>query len=145
MDQRAHFITVATPDLDAARRFYVEGLRWSPLLDVPGEIIFFQIGPGLTLGLFEAQHFVDDLALPHERADQRAPAGLTLSHNVESPAQVRTMLDAAVSAGATMLKPPQTTSFGGFHGHFVDPNGLIWEICHNPGWSVRADGVVSLG
>ena len=143
MDQRAHFLTIATPDLDAARRFYVDGLGWHPLLDVAGEIIFFQIGHGLTLGLFESEHFVADLGGVHD--GQRAPTGLTLSHNVDSPAQVREIVDAAVAAGASLLKTPQQTSFGGFHGHFSDPNGVIWEICHNPGWNVDDDGLVSLG
>jgi catechol 2,3-dioxygenase-like lactoylglutathione lyase family enzyme len=144
MEQRAHFITVATPDLDAARRFYVDGLHWSALLDVPGEIVFFQVGPGLMLGLFESQHFVEDLDRPADLVGHRAPAGLTLSHNVESPGDVRTVIDDAISAGATLVKAPQETSFGAFHGHFADPNGLIWEICHNPGWSVDQSGTVSL-
>ncbi|WP_416565448.1 hypothetical protein [Nocardia testacea] len=43
MEQQAHFSTIATADLDAARRFYVEGLGRDPLLDVPDEIIFFRI------------------------------------------------------------------------------------------------------
>ncbi len=61
MDTRVDFITLATGDLDAARRFYVDGLGWTPTLDVPGEIIFFQIGYGLMLGLFDAQAFAADL------------------------------------------------------------------------------------
>ncbi|MEZ5086354.1 MAG: VOC family protein [Tessaracoccus sp.] len=53
MDQRLHFLTLATPDLDAARRFYRDGLGWTVFYDEPGEIVFFQIAPGLLLGLFE--------------------------------------------------------------------------------------------
>ena len=55
MEQSLHFITVSTADLDAARSFYITGLGWSPMLDVPGEIIFFQVAPGLVLGLFESE------------------------------------------------------------------------------------------
>ena len=36
MEPRLDLLTVAVPDLDAARRFYVEGLGWTPALDVPG-------------------------------------------------------------------------------------------------------------
>jgi len=43
MKQAASFVTLATPDLDAARAFYVAGLGWEPLFDVPGEILFFQV------------------------------------------------------------------------------------------------------
>ena len=27
----------------------------------------------------------------------------------------------------------------------TDPNGVIWEIAHNPNWRINADGTVSLG
>ena len=50
------------------------------------------------------------------------------------------------AAGATVLKPAQEGAFGGiFHGHVVDPNGVIWEVAHNPGWSIHDDGTVSFG
>ncbi|MBH9834120.1 VOC family protein, partial [Clostridioides difficile] len=51
-----------------------------------------------------------------------------------------------ISAGGTILKAPQPSQFGGvFHAHIQDPNGLIWEIAHNPGWRVDPDGSVHLG
>ncbi|HEX4015901.1 MAG TPA: VOC family protein [Frankiaceae bacterium] len=142
MDQTASFITFATADLDAARAFYSGGLGWTPILDVPGEIIFFQVGHGLTLGLFEAAHFSADLG------DSGAPPvpiqGITLSQNVNGPADVDAVVAAAEAAGATVVKAPQFAAFGGYHGHFRDPNGIIWEIAHNPGWRVEADGRVRL-
>ena len=141
MDQRIHFLTLATPDLDAARAFYRDGLGWTTLLDVPGEIIFFQSAPGQVLGLFDAQKFTEDIG------HQGGPAmvsGLTLSHNVDGPEEVQAVFDAAITAGATVIKEPQRAAFGGYHGHFADPNGLVWEICHNPGWSIDGDGKVVL-
>ena len=39
MDQRISFVTLAVADLDATRRFYVDGLGWEPALDVPGEVL----------------------------------------------------------------------------------------------------------
>jgi catechol 2,3-dioxygenase-like lactoylglutathione lyase family enzyme len=141
MDQRVHFLTLATPDVDASRAFYRDGLGWTPLLDVPGEIIFFQIASGLVLGLFDAQKFTEDLG----RNDGPATVGgLTLSHNVSSPAEADAVVKAAVEAGGTLIKQPQKAAFGGYNGHFADPNGVIWEVCHNPGWSVDEDGTVKL-
>ena len=102
VDQTASFITVATADLDAARDFYVGGLGWTPTLDVPGEIIFFQVGHGLMLGLFEAGHFSADLG------DSDAPSvpiqGLTLSQNVGGPEEVDRVVSDAVRAGAAVVK-----------------------------------------
>jgi len=140
--QQIHFLTFATADLDAARRFYVEGLRWTPLLDVPDEIIFFQVAPGLVLGLFDADKFIRDLA---GQPSDAGVSGVTLAHNVESPEEVRSTVDTMVSAGGTILKAPQPGEFGGiFHAHVRDPNSIIWEIAHNPGWRIDDDGTVSL-
>ncbi|WP_106246151.1 VOC family protein [Allonocardiopsis opalescens] len=142
MEPRIHFITVATADLDAARAFYRDGLGWESLLDVPGEIIFFQTGPGLVLGLFDAVKFTEDVA---GAVDDPSVTGLTLSHNVDGPRQVDAVVDAAVKAGGRLVKSPQQAAFGGYHGHIADPNGVIWEICHNPGWRVDATGRVAIG
>ncbi|HET7327199.1 MAG TPA: VOC family protein [Nocardioidaceae bacterium] len=142
MDQSVHFITVATPDLDAARTFYVEGLGWTPTLDVPEVIIFFQVGHGLILGLFEATKFDADIG--REGEDEWAARGFTLSHNVDSAPAVDAVIDAAAAAGARVVKPGQPADFGGYHGHFADPNGIVWEVAYNPGWDVDDSGTVSI-
>src|SRR5919201_407051 len=113
MEQRAHFITVATPDLDAARAFYRDGLGWTALLDVPGEILFFQVAPGMTFGLFDRDKFIADMQ--GTPADGRL-GGLTLSHNVQSPAEVDATVRQAVDAGGRLIKSPQKSAFGGYHG-----------------------------
>ena len=160
MEKRVHFITLATADLDAARAFYSAGLGWEPLVDVPGEIIFFQVGPGLVLGLFDKVAFDSDIngdndgesndsdsggsedARPRIVTDRIS--GITLSHNVDGPAAVDEAVSAMVAAGAVVLKQPTNAAFGGYHGHVQDPNGVIWEIAHNPGWRVDDTGRVFL-
>jgi len=142
MDQNLSFVTLATADLDASREFYVTGLAWHPLVDVPGEVIFFQAAPGMVLGFFDATSFNRDLGL-----DGAATlSGVTLAHNVESEKAVRSTVAALEAAGGTVTTPPQPGDFGGiFHAHVTDPNGVIWEVAHNPGWSVADDGTVSFG
>jgi uncharacterized glyoxalase superfamily protein PhnB len=50
------------------------------------------------------------------------------------------------AAGGTVLTPPEEGAFGGvFHALVADPNGVVWEVGHNPGWSVDPDGTVRLG
>ena len=141
MDQNVHFITFATPNLDVAREFYVTALGWTPLLDVPEEILFFQIAPGMVLGLFDTDKFQRDLATGEP---QPAVSGVTLAYNVGSPDEVHESVGAMVAAGAELLKPAQPGEFGGiFHAHVRDPNGIVWEIAHNPGWHVSDSGDVS--
>ena len=48
--------------------------------------------------------------------------------------------------GGTVRTAPRPGAFGGvFHAHVADPNGVVWEIAHNPGWRVDDDGTVHLG
>jgi uncharacterized protein len=143
MRQQVHFMTLATADLDAARRFYRDGLGWEPLADVPGEIIFFQVAPGVVLGLFDSGKFDRDLG---GGSGATGVSGLTLSHNVDSPEEVERTVETMASAGASVVKRPRWGEFGGvFHAHARDPNGVVWEIAHNPGWHVDGSGNVVLG
>jgi catechol 2,3-dioxygenase-like lactoylglutathione lyase family enzyme len=143
VDQRLHFVTLATPDLDAARRFYRDGLGWTPLYDQPGEILFFQVAPGLVLGFFDAEKFDQDLLRDHSTS---GVSGVTMSHNVATRESVTATLAALAAAGGTVIKPAQEGAFGGiFHGHVADPNGVVWEIAHNPGWRIDDAGNVLFG
>jgi catechol 2,3-dioxygenase-like lactoylglutathione lyase family enzyme len=142
VDRRVHFMTLATPDLDAARRFYVDGLGWEPLLDVPDEIVFFQVAPGLALGFFETTKFAADVA----GATTATVGGVTLAHNVSDHDAVRAVVNRMQAAGGTVVTPPVDGAFGGiFHAIVRDPNGVVWEVAHNPDWRVDADGTVRLG
>ena len=143
MEQQVHVTTFATADLDAARRFYVDGLGWTPLLDVPGEIVFFQVAPGTVLAFFGSAQFAQDLGEGPVRPEV---SGVTLAHNVADRDAVVALADRMAAAGGTVLAAPEEGAFGGvFHALVRDPNGVVWEVAHNPGWSVDADGTVRLG
>ena len=55
------------------------------------------------------------------------------------------MLESARAAGGTVPRPGGETFWGGYSGIFCDPDGHPWEIAHNPGWTLAADGTVRLG
>lgn len=59
-------------------------------------------------------------------------AGFALAHNVRSESDVYTVLDEAVAAGATLVREAGKVFWGGFRGYFADPDGYLWEVCHNP-------------
>jgi catechol 2,3-dioxygenase-like lactoylglutathione lyase family enzyme len=136
--QRLSLVTLGVRELGASRRFYSGGLGWTPLLDLD-EVVFYQVGAGLALALFPLRDMSADVGHP---AVPGSP--FTLARNVESPREVDEAMARAAAAGAEILKPPQPTAFGGYHGYFADPDGHRWEVCHNPGWSVAEDGTVSL-
>lgn len=142
VEPRVDVITLGVRDLAAARRFYVDGLGWKPTLDVPGEVVFIQIGHGLLLSLYGR----DDLGAEAGeiyRGERAAP--LSLGHVVGDEAAVTEVLDRANAAGATVIAAAERRSWGGVSGYFADPDGYRWEIAHNPGFTVAHDGRVTIG
>jgi uncharacterized glyoxalase superfamily protein PhnB len=71
--------------------------------------------------------------------------GVTFAYNVRSPAEVDAVIEDARGAGAQIAREPGETFWGGYSGVFVDPDGHPWEVAHNPHWTIRDDGTVSLG
>ncbi len=142
MEQRLSLITLGVPDIDAARHFYLDGLGWTPVLDVAGQVTFIQVAPGVLLSLFDAAELAEDIG--DGRAAAPAVGNVTLAHNVASEAEVDAVLAGAVAAGATLVKPAQRAAWGGYHGYFADPAGTPWEVAFNPALLVDDDGSVRL-
>ncbi|MBT1003691.1 VOC family protein [Paenarthrobacter sp. DKR-5] len=144
MEPRISIITLGVKDVDAARRFYVEGLGWKAALEVEGEVVFIQAGHGLLLGLWSRERMVDDAGLPDLAGmpGSALHAPMTLSHNVESAAAVDAVIAEAVAAGGVLVRPAAEQSWGGYAGYFADPDGFRWEIAWNPSLTVQEDGTV---
>ncbi|MGO1971385.1 MAG: VOC family protein [Propionibacteriaceae bacterium] len=130
MDQRLNFVTLAVADTNAARAFYAEGLGWEVALEVPGEVVFFQLSPTLVLSLWNADEFEAE-AGKLNREPGTAP--ITLAHNVPHPEQVDTVLADAAAADAVVLSGATDREWGGRSGYFADPDGYRWEVAYNPG------------
>ena len=54
--------------------------------------------------------------------------GYTVSYIVEQPTEVRTVLQTAEQAGATIVKPAKKMLFGAFSGVFQAPDGSFWKV-----------------
>lgn len=130
MDQRISFVTLAVADLDATRRFYLDGLGWTADLDVPGEVLMIRAGEHLVLSLWDRAHFEAEVG-PIAVGEGVAP--FTLAHNVATTAEVDAVLATARAAGADPVHAAQARDWGGYTGYFGDPDGYRWEIAFNPG------------
>ncbi len=130
MEQRITLVTLGVDDLARARAFY-EALGWAGAEQPDDEVCFFQAG-GMAFGLWTAL------------GGHGAP-GIELAHNVRSPAEVDGVLAEAERAGGTIRRPATAMDWGGTSGAFADPDGYVWEIAHNPGWTINADGTVHIG
>jgi catechol 2,3-dioxygenase-like lactoylglutathione lyase family enzyme len=134
-------ITLGVRDVAASTAFY-EALGF-PLSSssVPGEVSFFRTTGGL-LGLYGDAALADDAQVPAR--DSSGFRGVSLAVNVSSRDEVDSALAAAGAAGARVIKPPQATDWGGYHGYFADPDGHAWEVAHNPFWPLDERGLPQL-
>lgn len=137
--QRVTLITLGVNNLGRAKRFYADW-GWVAHPQSQDGIVFYQMN-GLVLGLFPLMDLADDQG----RKDAVLGTGaMTLAQNCADRAETDAVFAAALSAGATALKPPQDVFWGGYSGYFADPDGHVWEIAHNPGWPLAADGSLTL-
>lgn len=137
MEQRVSLVTLGVADTGRSRTFY-EALGWSG--ESPdGDVVFFQAG-GMIVALWGRDQLEQDSAV----TDHGGWGGVTLAHNVASPAEVDAVLGQAKAAGATIGRLGAPTFWGGYSGVFIDPDGHPWEVAHNPGWRLADDGSVLL-
>lgn len=127
-------ITLGVDNLERAVSFYRDGLGFETKGIVGAEfengaVAFFALQQGLKLALWPRSSIAHDTGLPPV---ERAPAGLTLGHNVGSMHEVDAIMELAHRAGGTILKPAQPTFYGGYAGYFQDTEGHVWEVVFNP-------------
>lgn len=137
--QRVTLITLGVADLAAARAFYAR-LGWQAHGSSQDSVVFFQLH-GAVLGLFPLTELAKDQGRPD------APLGtgaMTLAQTFPTEAEVDAAFAAALDAGATALKAPETVFWGGYSGYWADPDGHVWELAMNPFWPLHADGSLTL-
>jgi predicted lactoylglutathione lyase len=138
VEQRLSLVTLGVRDLGRSRSFY-EALGWTTGAEPDDDVVFFQAG-GMIVALWGRNELASDSGVE----DTGGWGGVTLAHNVGSPAEVDAVIDEADAAGAAIPRRGAETFWGGYSGVFVDPDGHPWEVAHNPHWTLRDDGSVSL-
>jgi len=136
MEPRISLVTLGVTDLARAREFYVQ-MGWEPT-DAE-DVVFFQAGP-MAMALWDRAQLAEDSGVE----DAGRSGGFALAYNVRSPAEVDAVIEEARAAGGTITGEPARTFWGGYSAKFTDPDGHPWEIAHNPNWTVRDDGSVSI-
>ena len=128
MEPRISLITLGVADLQRSIAFYRDGLKL-PKRDEGSESIAFFETSGTWLSLYPREALAEEVQTAPESAAFR---DFTLAHNVRSPEDVDRVLEEAVAAGATLVKPGQPVFWGGYSGYFADPDGFLWEVAWNP-------------
>ncbi|MBX3069423.1 MAG: VOC family protein [Thermomicrobiales bacterium] len=127
-------LTIGVEDLERSLLFYRDGLGL-PASDIQGDdlefgaVVFIELQSGLALALWPRTSIAHDSGMPLSGA---SPTDFTIGHNVGSPNEVDAVMSQAERAGATVVKQPKETFWGGYAGYFQDLDGHLWEIVWNP-------------
>jgi uncharacterized protein len=138
MNQSVSLITLGVTDYARAKAFY-EAIGWSPAMDVE-ETAFFQAN-GVVVTLWSRDKLAADMGIPD---DGGRWSGVALAHNVATDEEVDRVVEQARANGAEVTRAPSPTFYGGYAGAFRDLDGHVWEVAHNPGFGLAADGSVIL-
>ena len=137
MEPRVSLVTLGVADLARAKAFYA-AWGWTPAVELD-EVVFYPSGGGV-LALWSRSSLAADGAVE----DAGGWGGITLSSNVGSPDEVDRVIEDARAAGGTVARAGAPTEWGGYAGIVHDPDGHVWEIAHNPGFTLQPDGALVL-
>jgi len=144
MEQRLSLITLGVESIARGRAFY-ESLGWKPSsvgASATGDaaVCFFQVG-GIVLALWSRQALAKDARIADDGGRFH---GMALAYNARNKPEVDVVLAEAAQAGGRIVKPAETTFYGGYAGYFADPDGHLWEIAWNPDFKIDAEGNLRL-
>ena len=123
-------VTLGVADVERSERFYMDGLGLEHARPPKG-IVYFKL-EGALLALFPRDQLARYAGV--EPTPPEGFGGTTLSCNVVSRAEVDALTARADAAGATVVRAPETVSWGGYCSWIADPDGYLWEIVWNPKW-----------
>jgi catechol 2,3-dioxygenase-like lactoylglutathione lyase family enzyme len=141
MKPRITLITLGVDDLEAAIRFYRDGLGLATRGIVGqefdfGAVAFFELESGLRLALWPRRSLAHDTGIAE---GARSATEFAIAHNVRTREEVDAVLEQARQAGARIVKEGTEAVWGGYSGYFQDPDGHLWEVAWNPAWVADLD------
>lgn len=139
MKPRITVITLGVTNLEASVSFYCDGLGWQTEGIVGtefegGAVAFFPVNDGMQLALYPKQQIAEDANV---NGTVTSSAEFTLGHNVASKEEVDEVMKIADEAGAEIIGSPRDREWGGYSGHFLDPDDHLWEVVWNPQFEIE--------
>ena len=140
MSPHISLITLGVADIAKATAFYEKlGFVLSKKAS-EASVSFFKAG-GIVLAIWSRESQKEDANATDLWTGN---GGIVVAQNVASESEVDAMMAKAETAGACILKPAAKTFWGGYNGYFVDPDGHVWEVAHNPFWHLDENGRIDL-
>ena len=134
---RMTVITLGVTELAKATRFYETIFGISPNSEYEG-ISFFELS-GVWLTLYPVEKLAEDIS-PQLSPTRSGFSGITLAYNARSRDEVVAIFEEVKNAGASIVKAPENTFWGGFSGYFADLDGYYWEVVWGPMFDFAPDG-----
>ena len=138
MKPRITVLTLSVSDLERSLAFYRDGLGL-PTKGIVGRefehgaVAFFNLQGGLILALWPSASLAAEARIA---VTDRRLGAVSIGHNVGSKDEVDEVMRQAEAAGAIVTDPARDRFWGGYAGHFHDPDGHLWEVAWNPQWPV---------
>ncbi|ODS03394.1 glyoxalase [Methyloceanibacter marginalis] len=139
MSPHISLVTLCVADIAKATSFY-ERLGLAKSSASQESVTFFRAG-SVVLALWTREEQVEDAKA---EGLWTGNGGIVVAMNCASESEVDAMLDKARAAGATILKPAEKASWGGYNGYFADADGNVWEVAYNPFWPMQENGRIDL-
>jgi len=139
MRPRIKVLTLGVGDLKRSLAFYRDGMGL-PTQGVigtefqDGAVVFFSLNDDLILALYPKAALAKEANMP---VSPPSPTEFAIGHNVGSKPEVDAVMKQAEQAGARITDPAHDRFWGGYSGHFQDPDGHLWEIAWNPQWKIK--------
>lgn len=132
--QRLHLILLGVDNVPASVKFF-EALGWKKSPTGNDGFAKFDMG-GYALCLISREDFARDALAPTHQGS--GFAGIGLAYLARTPEEVPRILQKAVEAGGTLVKPATRTDWG-VAGYFKDPNGHLFEVDYEGAWVLDAE------
>lgn len=139
MKQRINILTLGVNDLKKSLTFFRDGLGWKTQGIIGtefenGETVVFELNNGMLFSLYERRNLAWDSGIAQQ---SESTTEFSIGYLVNNEEEVKIIMEQAEKAGAKIIKPAQKTFWGGYGGYFQDIDGHLWEIIHNPAFTVE--------
>ena len=118
---RINLICLGVENINTSLDFY-KSLGFNTLAKVNTGIVFFD-NQGSKLELFQIDELAKDINLVNPPSFcENCFSGITLACNMKSKQEVDDLFNLVNQIGGTIVKSPETVSWGGYSGYFQNPD-----------------------
>ena len=138
---RINIITLGVKDMMKSYEFFKRIGFEATVNETEPSIIFFK-NEGSRLALYPIKELARDINVSSPPSVTTGFSGITLAYNAKSAREVDDIFQKVEEAGATIIKEPQPTDWGGYGGYFTDLDGYYWEVAYGDVWEFNESNML---